>query len=127
MQAQRECAMGRRMIRSLPFATLLAASASAAFAQGPIDTVERGLYVCELPGDDAHLAGIPQPDRDFTIQTSSRYSSPQGNGTYLRRGKQVEMTSGPRRGEAYLVIHPGFLRERQADGTAGRLRCVRRG
>ena len=127
MQAQRGYAMSASMIRSLPFAALLAASASIAFAQGPIDTVERGVYVCELPGDDANFAAVPQPERNFTIQTSSRYSSPQGDGTYLRRGNRVEITSGPRRGESYLVIHPGFLRDRQADGTAGRLRCIRHG
>nr|WP_166175609.1 elongation factor P [Altererythrobacter segetis] len=112
------------MTRSLSFAALLGAISSTAFAQGPIDTVLRGPYVCELPGDAAGRAGIPQPDRSFTIESSSRYTAPQGAGTYLRRGVRLDMTSGPRKGEAYLVVRPGFLRERQADGTPGRLRCV---
>jgi len=127
MQAQRGRAMAARMIRSLSFVTLMAATASAAVAQGPIDTVLRGHYVCELPGDAATQAGIPQPGRNFTIESASRYSAPQGAGVYLRRGDRMDMTSGPRRGESYLVIRPGFLRERLADGKPGRLRCVLQG
>jgi hypothetical protein len=119
--------MGARMIRSLPFAALFASAASIAPAQGPIDTVLRGAYVCELPGDAAGQAGIPQPDRSFTIESSSRYATLHGSGVYLRRGNRLDMTSGPRRGDSYLVIRPGFLRERQANGTAGRLRCVLEG
>ena len=45
----------------------------------------------------------------------------------MRRGDRVDLTSGPRRGETYLVIRPGFLRERLADGKPGRLRCVLQG
>jgi hypothetical protein len=119
--------MGAGMIRSLPIAALLVAAASVAFAKGPIDTVERGPYVCELPGDAAGRAGIPQPERSFTIESSSRYSSPQGSGTYLRQGKHLQMTSGPRKGDAYLVVHAGFVRLLQPDGSAGRLRCVLQG
>lgn len=127
MQAQRGRAMAIRMIRSLPLVALMAATASAALAQGPIDTVLRGRYVCEMPGNAAVGASVPLPDRSFTIESSSRYSAPQGGGVYLRRGDRMDMTSGPRRGETYLVVRPGFLRERQADGKPGRLRCVLQG
>ena len=123
MQAQRGCAMAQRMIRSLPVALLLAATSSLAMAQGPIDTVLRGRYVCEMPGNAAVGASVPLPARRFTIESSSRYSAPQGAGTYLRRGDRVDLTSGPRKGETYLVVRPGFLRERQPDGKPGRLRC----
>ena len=126
MQAQRGRAMGPCMIRSLPFTALLAALASGAFARGPIDTVERGPYVCELPGDAAKAAGIPQPDRNFTIETGSRYTSPQGAGTYLRRGKRFDMTSGPRKGDAYRIVHPDFVRLLKTDGAPSSLRCVLR-
>jgi hypothetical protein len=119
--------MAIRMIRSLPLVALMAATASAALAQGPIDTVLRGRYVCEMPGNAAVGASVPLPDRSFTIESSSRYSARQGDGVYLRRGDRMEMTSGPRRGETYLVVRPGFLRERQADGKPGRLRCVLQG
>ena len=71
-------------------------------------------------------AGIEQPDRALTIQSASRYSSPQGSGTYLRRGDTLTLTSGPREGERYAVISTGFLR-RIEDGKPGRLRCVRQG
>jgi hypothetical protein len=113
------------MIRSLPFATVIAALASVVAARGPLETVDRGPYVCELPGDASGEAGIAQPDRSFRIESSSRYSSPQGAGTYLRVGNRLEMTSGPRKGEAYLVVHMGYVRLLQPDGTPGRLRCVR--
>jgi len=115
------------MIRSLPLAAVLAAASSIAVAQGPINTVERGAYQCELPGDAAGQASIVQPERSFRIESSSRYSSPQGNGTYLRSGTRLEMTSGPRKGEAYLIVHVGFMRLLQPDGTPGRLRCVLQG
>ena len=95
-------------------------------AQGAIGTVERGAYVCELPGRADGRAGVEQPDRALTIESSSRYSSPQGSGTYLRRGDTLTLTSGPREGERYAVISTGFLR-RIEDGKPGRLRCVRQG
>jgi hypothetical protein len=127
MEAQRSRAMGAHMPRPFLFAALLLSAPSTAFAQGPIDTIVRGRYVCEMPGDAAGQAGIPQPNRNFTVESSSRYSAPQGAGVYLRRGDRVDLTSGPRRGESYLVIRPGFLRERMADGKPGRLRCVLQG
>jgi len=102
-----------------------ASIAAPAAAQGPIGTVERGAYTCELPGDAAGRAGAEQPDARFTIVEDSRYSSPQGNGTYLRRGNTVTLTSGPRSGESYAVVSPGFLR-RIEDGKPGKLRCVLR-
>ena len=95
-------------------------------AQGAIGTVERGAYVCELPGSADGKAGIEQPDRALTIQSASRYSSPQGSGTYLRRGDTLTLTSGPREGERYAVVGGGFLRLVE-DGKPGRLRCLRSG
>ena len=126
MQAQRGRAMGAAMKRILP-ALALIPLAAAAQAQGPIATAERGAYVCEMPGTAAGQAGYEQPERNFRIESASRYSSPQGAGTYLMRGSTIEFTSGPRKGEAYQVIRAGFLRLIGADGTPGRLRCVRQG
>ena len=105
---------------------VLGAFAVPVLAQGAIGTVERGAYVCELPGDAGGRAGVPQPDRSLIIESASRYSSPQGSGTYLRRGDTLQLTSGPRQGESYAVIGSGFLR-RIEDGRPGRLRCVRSG
>jgi hypothetical protein len=113
------------MIRSLIVAALIGAAASAAIAQGgPIDIIARGPYVCELPGDGDIGPGRPQADHSFTVETGSRYSTAKGGGTYLRRGKVVEMTSGPRKGEKYLVVRSGFLRLVGPDGQPSRLRCV---
>jgi hypothetical protein len=116
--------MGQAMKRILP-ALVLIPVAAAAQAQGPIATAERGAYVCEMPGTAAGKAGYEQPERNFRIESASRYSSPQGAGTYLLRGDKIEFTSGPRKGEAYQVIRSGFLRAIGANGAAGRLRCVR--
>jgi hypothetical protein len=83
-------------MKGLPITIILAAFAAApALAQGAIGTVE----------------------------SASRYSSPQGSGTYLRRGDTLQLTSGPRQGESYAVVGSGFLR-RIEDGKPGRLRCV---
>lgn len=105
---------------------VIGAMAGPAFAQGAIGTVERGTYVCELPGNAGGSAGVVQPDAAITIESASRYSSPQGAGTYLRRGDVLQLTSGPRQGESYAVISASFLR-RIEGGQPGRLRCVRSG
>lgn len=116
--------MGAAM-RATPTVISLAAlvAAAGASAQGTIGTVPRGGYVCELPGDAAGAVGRPQPDAGFTILSASRYASPQGEGTYLRRGDTLAMTSGPRQGDSYAIVADGFLRKVEA-GKPGRLRCV---
>jgi hypothetical protein len=108
----------------IPLAALAASCLLApAVAQGPIGTLPRGPYVCELPGDAAGPAGVRQPQANFVIESASRYSAPQGAGTYLRRGDTLVMTSGPRQGETYTIISEGFLR-RLENGRPGPLRCV---
>ena len=93
-----------------------------AFAQGQIGTIERGQYMCELPGDAGGQVGVHQPDEDFRIASASRYRSPQGDGTYLRRGNVVTMSSGPRNGTQYRIISATFLRKIE-NGEPGPLRC----
>ncbi|WP_343806833.1 elongation factor P [Alteraurantiacibacter aestuarii] len=102
-----------------------AAIPAPALAQGQIGTIERGNYVCELPGDAAGDVGIEQPEENFRIASASRYVVPEGSGTYLRRGNKLNFTSGPRNGNSYAVISDGFLRKME-NGEPGRLRCVRR-
>src|SRR5688572_12369508 len=115
------------IMKGLPISILLAAAIAApAFGQGAIGTVPRGTFACELPGDAAGRAGIAQPARNLTIESASRYSSPQGGGSYLRRGDTLTLTSGPRQGESYAILSDGFLRLIE-DGKPGRLRCVRQG
>lgn len=113
------------IIAAAPVLTALAWGA-AATAQEPITTVDRGTYVCELPGDAAGRVGQEQAGENFTIANSSRYESGKGGGTYLRRGERLTFTSGPRQGESYAVVSNGFLR-RIESGQPGRLRCVRQG
>jgi hypothetical protein len=103
---------------------LVAFAALPAVAQGRIGTLERGRYVCELPGDATGRAGVEQEDENFAIASASRYNSPQGSGTYLRRGDVLEMTSGPRNGDRYQVVSERFVRKMD-NGSPGRLRCVR--
>jgi SpoU rRNA methylase family enzyme len=113
----------------LAAATLILATPAAATSelpQGKLGTIERGDYVCELPGRADGLAGVVQPDAAFSIDSASRYSSPQGSGTYLRRGTVVSFTSGARQGESYTVVSPGFLRKLD-NGQPGRLRCLHNG
>jgi hypothetical protein len=106
---------------------LFALSAAPAFAQGPVGTVERGSFSCELPGDAAGAAGVAQPEQNFRIASASRYQTQQGDGTYLRQGKTIRFTGGPRKGEAYLVESENFFRRLGPDGQPTRLRCVRSG
>lgn len=115
------------MIRALALSALLALSAAVPVgAAGPIGTIERGHYACELPGDTAGVVALAQPQESFEIAGASRYRSPQGNGTYLRRGDRVIMSSGPRNGTQYEVISETLLR-RIDNGQPGRLRCYWRG
>jgi len=110
----------------LTIALSAAAISAPAHAQRDLGTIERGNYVCELPGDAAGAVGVPQPDESFSIESASRYSSPQGEGIYLRRGDRLIMTSGPRNGTAYQIVGRGFLRK-IVDGQPSRLRCIRQG
>lgn len=114
------CIMKGTFIIAAALATLATTTAT---AQGPIGILERGQFACELPGDAGSRAGIAQPDASFTILSASRYSSAGGEGTYLRRGDVVTLTSGPRTGESYAVISPGFLRKIEG-GHPGKLRCI---
>lgn len=114
------------MIRTIVSAALAFALATPALAQGPIGTVERGHYHCELPAEVAGEVALEQPDESFEIAGASRYRSPQGNGTYLRRGDHVFMTSGPRNGYEYVMLSESMLRKVE-NGEPGRLRCFWRG
>lgn len=128
-RATRVCyAAGMRIVRTITaalVAALAAGQAVPAAANDRIGTMARGDYICELPGDAAGKAGHPQPSENFTIESASRYSSPQGVGTYLMRGKELVMTSGPRHGDRYIEVRNGFLRKLDAQGEPTRLRCVR--
>ena len=125
----RRCSMHKLLVILTPFLALVASAP--VLAQGDIGTISRGTYVCELPGNALGEArgqvGTPQPEAGFSIVSDSRYSSPQGPGTYLRRGSTVSFTSGPRNGESYTIVGRDFLRRIEANGQPGRMRCLRQG
>lgn len=100
-------------------------AASQSLGQSIIGTVERGFFACERPGNALGAVGIREPEEDFSIVRASRYSTPQGSGTYLRSGERLLMTSGPRNGVAYQVVNRGFVRKLDEEGVPTTLRCVR--
>ena len=73
--------MKRFVLTALLFGGLAAMSGPSAAADGPIGTIERGTYVCELPGNADGPRGEILADQGFVIRSASRYSSSQGGGT----------------------------------------------
>lgn len=106
---------------------LLLAAPALASGGGRLGTLERGSWVCELPGDAEVGRGIPAPEAGFTITISSTYRTQAGTGKYLRAGEIVTMTSGPQKGTRYRMQSERMLRRIDADGNDAGLRCVRRG
>lgn len=98
-----------------------------AVSGGMLDTIPRGHYVCEMPGDAATTRGILMPDHDFEITNSSTYRTPKGGGTYLRTGDDVRITSGPKKGEHYEMKSDRYMRLLDAKGAETGMRCVKRG
>ena len=94
---------------------------------GKLGTVQRGKYICEMPGDAASTRGVLTPEHDFEITTSSTYRTPAGEGTYLRTGDDVKITSGPKFGEHFVMKSERYLRLLDGKGAETGLRCVRRG
>jgi hypothetical protein len=114
------------MLRAFAIATLLVAVPAGAVPGGPIDTLEPGNYVCELPGDATGPAGIRMDDESFSIRNSTSYQTARGDGTYLLTSNLLTMTSGPKRGQRFHRISDRFLRLIGPDGKDGALRCIRR-
>lgn len=112
---------------AIPLLLTALAAAAPLSAQARIDTLRPGTFSCELPGDAAGPAGISQEAEDFSIVSSSRYTTVQGGGTYLLSRSRLEMTSGPRKGDAYRVESRNYLRKLDDTGNETRLRCVRSG
>ncbi|MDB5725256.1 MAG: hypothetical protein JWQ16_2010 [Novosphingobium sp.] len=105
---------------------LLFAGPAVAAPGGPIDTIHRGEYYCELPGDATGPAGHPMPEEGFEILSGSSYMTAGGGGAYLLTGDVLIMTSGPKRGQRFNRLSSNFLRKLAPDGTETALRCIRR-
>lgn len=117
--------MAHSMKYFLPLLAILASSPSLAAPGGPIDTLQLGSYVCELPGDAAGPAGQRVAEQDFAIVNASNYQTNDGRGAYLLTGDTVVMTSGPKKGQRFRRLSVSFLRLIEAGGSDSALRCVR--
>ncbi|MEO5587752.1 MAG: elongation factor P [Novosphingobium sp.] len=106
--------------------SIVAAGPALAAPGGPIDTIHRGEYYCELPGDATGPAGYPVAEEGFEILSGSSYATASGGGAYLLTGDLLVMTSGPKRGQRFNRLSSNFLRKLAPDGTESPLRCVRR-
>lgn len=108
---------------------LAIAAPSAVLAQddGPLQTLPVGQYQCSVPGDAAGRAWIPIEGKVFTIKNASRYLSPEGTGIYLMTGDELIFTRGPMKNQRFRRMGSTILRMKEADGSLGRVRCVRVG
>ncbi|MFA7585833.1 MAG: hypothetical protein WCY11_06505 [Novosphingobium sp.] len=113
---------------ALPLALALSSfsdAASAAAPNGEIQTMLTGFYRCELPGNALGPAGQRQAEQDFRIVNGSSYQADGRVGSYLLTDNVLVMTSGPRKGQRFRKITPGFLRKLGPSGAEDALRCVR--
>ena len=113
-------------MKHLTLAALLVAPAAPALAApgGALDTLPRGDYMCEFPGDATGPVGIRSLENDFTITNASSYAAAGSAGTYLLTGRQVAFTSGPFMGRRYHRLSGGFLRLIDKSGKDSTLRCI---
>jgi len=95
-------------------------------ADGPIFTVKRGDYICELPGTALTAAGLHQGAEDFAILQGSIYTNAVGRGSYLAAGDEIRMTGGPKQGERYRRVSENFLRKLTREGEESDIRCIRK-
>lgn len=110
------------------FAATLAAGAPIVAQDGrPLRTMPHGTYQCALPGDADGLAYKVVEEEEFKITPSSRYTTSEGGGTYLMRGRELVFTLGPKKGEQFERVGTNQLQRRNADGTLSKLRCTRLG
>jgi hypothetical protein len=114
------------MKRGLVTIAILATGPALAAPGGPLDALEPGRYICELPGDAAGPAGLRQDDETFVVLNASSYATAVGRGTYLVTGDMVTITSGPKNGQRFRRVSSNFLRKLGPDGQESTLRCVRR-
>lgn len=117
-------AMDRYTLTVLAAFSVAAAGAVAHAHDGRLDTLKRGYYACERPGDAEVGPGIAASEYDFLVINASRYRTPDGGGTYLRTGEKVQMTSGPRKGDAFAMKGERFLEVTSGEGSELSIRCI---
>ena len=93
--------------------------------EGSLGTMPHGEYRCALPGDAGGAAIIEMARENFRISTASRYASDTGSGTYIMRGKDLEFTLGPKKGERFTRMGDNQLRKLSEGGDPSDLLCTR--
>ncbi|NQX94996.1 MAG: hypothetical protein HRT64_08785 [Erythrobacter sp.] len=113
--------------------TALAACMAAAVPSGaqdgrPLRTLPHGTYQCSLPGDAQGAAFEPVASEGFRILPGSGYRDAEGvRGQYLLRGTELVFTTGPKKGQRFERVGNNTLKRLKADGSIGRLSCIRLG
>ncbi|MEM7779976.1 MAG: elongation factor P [Pseudomonadota bacterium] len=92
---------------------------------GALGTMPHGDYQCALPGDAGSEAYVEVEEENFRISTASRYTSADGAGTYLLRGRDLVFTLGPKKGERFTRVGDNQLRKLDASGVESDLLCTR--
>lgn len=111
----------------LPMILTAAAAVPAPIADGRIDVLLHGRYVCELPGDATGPASRPVKGAWFDVVNNSSYLSEGGGGTYLRTGDKVVFTRGPMKGAMFSVTGDRAIQRTDLSGELRAMRCVRGG
>ena len=90
-----------------------------------LETMPHGTYECALPGDAAGAAWETVDAEGFRIGRASSYRSREGRGVYLLKGKILTFTRGPMKGRQLKRTGDNVLQQIEADGSLGRMTCVR--
>ena len=113
-------------LRIFALTALATASAALSAAEGNLlKTMPHGVYECAFPGDAGGLVWEPIVEAGFVIGHTSAYRTDSGQGTYLLKGKDFVITSGPKKGERYRRTGDAELKLLDDVGNFTGLICVR--
>lgn len=90
-----------------------------------LKTMPHGVYECAFPGDAGGPVWEPITEAGFVISHTSAYRTEEGRGTYLLKGKDLVITSGPKRGERYRRTGDAELKLIDDVGNLTGLICVK--
>ena len=90
-----------------------------------LKTMPHGVYECAFPGDAGSPVWEPITEAGFVISHTSAYRTETGRGTYLLKGKDLVITSGPKRGERYRRTGDAELKLLDDVGNLTGLICVK--
>jgi len=106
---------------------LVVTAPAQAVSGGPLHTLLRGRWICELPGD-AEMQPTALPDDSFRAIPDSSYQMADGQrGTYALFGRILTMTSGPLKGRRFQLNNRAMARQIDSAGQFTGPRCVHAG